>query len=515
MSDKSFEQQVREELSDLRMKPNAAVWESVAASLQKERKRRWALWMVVLLTAIAGATFWWQMGETTTDKLTSNTVLPSDEKNDAGTNTHTFKKGSQSHNDTAVDRVVRKAATTIKEIAASIQTKKDSHSDASVQHKEKIQSSTVNNKTDLAVLPQSVSPLVLKEKKEEGLEKKEEKKIVQSGEESLEYKQKEKKVIYKDTKKDSILQTTTVVTAQASHPVKSDTDSSIEKELQKNEQKNVVEEIAPVISLLTDSIGKKEKIKKTGKWNWYIVFNAGTSGMRNSLRSLLEQTNTRAYDNFFMGNAIPITGPPGSSGTWNPSNTKPVVRDAFSFGTSVELMRKMGKKEKHAIGFIAGYHLLTTKTGVGLSTIQDTVRFSNVNVTGDGNKYYAVKDSARYTSYYHFIQFGARYYRTLNWFRKIDMQWYGGLSVNALISSNGLHLGSTGSTVYLFENRSLLRTLQMDITGGIDFRMGRSKQLLLGPQVQYILSNLSKQPGVNQHLFRPSVRLAFLLDKRK
>ncbi len=195
MSDKSFEQQVREELSDLRMKPNAAVWESVAASLQKERKRRWALWMVVLLTAIAGATFWWQMGETTTDKLTSNTVLPSDEKNDAGTNTHTFKKGSQSHNDTAVDRVVRKAATTIKEIAASIQTKKDSHSDASVQHKEKIQSSTVNNKTDLAVLPQSVSPLVLKEKKEEGLEKKEEKKIVQSGEESLEYKQKEKKVI--------------------------------------------------------------------------------------------------------------------------------------------------------------------------------------------------------------------------------------------------------------------------------------------------------------------------------
>ena len=49
MSDKSFEQQVKEELSDLRIKPNAAVWESVSASLQKERKRRWAIWLLVLL----------------------------------------------------------------------------------------------------------------------------------------------------------------------------------------------------------------------------------------------------------------------------------------------------------------------------------------------------------------------------------------------------------------------------------------------------------------------------------
>lgn len=514
MSDKSFEQQVREELSDLRMKPNAAVWESVAASLQKERKRRWALWMVVLLTAISGATFWWQLGEKTKDKLTNNLVLPSGKKDTAGLNTHTFKKSSQLHNNTATNSIVPEVTTNIKEITGSVQTKKDRHDYSSIYHKEKIQSYTANKKIDFVVLPQSVPSTLIKEEKEDGLVKQDGNKIIQLRKEMQEPKQQEKDSLFKDTKNDRIPKIVAEVTVQISHPVKSDTDSSAEKKLQKNETNNVLDEMKPVPLSIADSIVKKDKIKKEGKWNWYIAFNAGTSGMRNSLRSLLEQTNARAYDNAFSGNGTTNT-PPVTGGMANPANAKPVVRDAFSFGSSIELMRKMGKQEKHAISFTAGYHLLTTRTGVGRSIIQDTVRFSNVNVTGDGNKYYAVNDSARYTSYYHFIQFGVRYYRTLTWFRKMDIQWYGGLGVNALISSNGLHLGSTGSSAYLFENRSLLRTLQIDITGGIDFRLGRAKQLLLGPQVQYILTNLSKQPGVNQHLFRPSIRLAFLLGKRK
>lgn len=514
MSDKSFEQQVREELSDLRMKPNAAVWESVAASLQKERKRRWALWLVVLLTAISGATFWWQTGETTKDTLASNILAPSDKKRDLDQIIDKSEKNGHSDNDTVKNRLVPSATEGIQQITASIKMKKNSHDFSSGNHKDKTESATVNKKADFEVIPQSVSSLVLKEKKEGEVEKSERNKVVQLAKEIQAYKQQEKDSIYKDTKKDDIPQTAAIVATQVSHPVKIHTDSSAENELAIKGKKNGIEEMTPVTSLVADSITKKDKIKKTGKWNWYIAVNAGTSGMRNSLRSLLEQSNARAYDNAFSGNGT-INTPPVTGGMANPANTKPVVRDAFSFGSSVELMRKMGKKEKHAISFTAGYHLLTTRTGIGRSIIQDTVRFSNVNVTGDENKYYAVKDSARYTSYYHFIQFGARYYRTLTWFRKMDIQWYAGLSVNALISSNGLHLGSTGSSAYLFENRSLLRTLQMDITGGVDFRLGNAKQLLLGPQVQYILTNLSKQPGVNQHLFRPSVRLAFLLGKRK
>lgn len=58
MPNKSFEEQVREELSGLRIKPNDVVWQSVAASLQQKRRRRWAIWLLTLLIGLSSASFW-------------------------------------------------------------------------------------------------------------------------------------------------------------------------------------------------------------------------------------------------------------------------------------------------------------------------------------------------------------------------------------------------------------------------------------------------------------------------
>lgn len=58
MPNKSFEEQVREELSGLHIKPNDVVWQSVAASLQQKRRRRWAIWLFTLLAGLSGASFW-------------------------------------------------------------------------------------------------------------------------------------------------------------------------------------------------------------------------------------------------------------------------------------------------------------------------------------------------------------------------------------------------------------------------------------------------------------------------
>ena len=60
MPDRSFEQQVREELADLKMQPDAASWEVVAASLQRERKRRWVLWLFLLAICCGGSWIWWE-----------------------------------------------------------------------------------------------------------------------------------------------------------------------------------------------------------------------------------------------------------------------------------------------------------------------------------------------------------------------------------------------------------------------------------------------------------------------
>lgn len=488
MSDKSFEQQVREELSDLRMKPNAAVWESVAASLRKEHKRRWVLWIIILLTGLAGAGFWYLIQKQPLKQELTNKNQPKQHRSSLE------QAGPLPEKQGIIVSANAKKATAIQEqtVKASLSSN-ITHQANQVKRVITQQPLYQKNIVTSDEKARPVTPAV--------------KADVQQPEKGL----KSLNVVVKTNTVENAGLPLKTISAEG-ELVRKDTSSLIRVLEDKKDTVISFEKIEPVKPVLTDSAVTKNKPGKTNKWQWRISFSAGTSGVRNSIRSLLEQTNSRAYANAFSGNSAPVSGMPGTGSGSN--MVSPVVRDAFSFASSIEVVRKMGKKEQHALGLTAGYYLYTTRTGVG-SLNTGTVQFSNVNASNDENKYYGVKDSASYTSYYHFFQFGLRYYQSLKWFKKINLQWYGGIGVNALLGSNGLHLGSTSSGAYLFENRSLLRSIQMDISGGFDFGLGKTKQVYLGPQVQYMLSNLSKQPGVNQHLFRPSVRLSFLLDKRK
>ncbi len=492
MSDKSFEQQVREELSDLRMKPNAAVWETVAASLKKERKRRWVLWMFFLLAGLSGITLWWLTQEQLQVSELSN-------KNVIRQNPDSFLK--------------TKTLPREDNITIAIDSKKDQSLKADIE-KPSTNTSSSNNTLfspattkPASIYKTSIDKVELISK---GISNAE---VVTDVQDHVSKKENKTQVSVDERKTEVVEKEVEKITQQNEKKEKADTSSFVQMQDLKKDTVEIIKETALPKPVLSDSTQlKNSKTVKSNKWKWRIGFNAGTSGVRNSIRSLLEKTNSRAYENAYAGNSAPITGVPGTGA--GAFNMKPVVRDAFAFGAFVEVMKKMGKKEQHALGLTAGYHLYSTRTGVG-SLNTGTVQFSNVNTTNDANKYYGVKDSASYTSYYHFIQLGLRYYQSLKWFKKVDMQWYAGIGVNALLGSNGLHLGTMNTNTYLFQNRSLLRSMQMDLSGGVDFGLGKAKQVYIGPQVQYMLSNLSKQPGVNQHLFRPSVRLSFLLDKGK
>jgi hypothetical protein len=60
MPDRSFEQQVQEELADLRIQPGTASWQVVETSLKKERKRRWLLWLLALMLCCGSSWLWWE-----------------------------------------------------------------------------------------------------------------------------------------------------------------------------------------------------------------------------------------------------------------------------------------------------------------------------------------------------------------------------------------------------------------------------------------------------------------------
>lgn len=483
MSDKSFEQQVREELSDLRIKPNAAVWDSVAASLKKEKKRRWALWMFFLLAGLSIASIWWMTQFNQKEEVISQQKQFTEPKHN---------KKTISAPSATLQPTIEKSGI----VTGNIQPAKDLTSNGRVNH-------TVSNNTSKSFTDVPAGNLETTLKKD-GLvtqipvtEKLAEKKQTDTSVNKIAT----EKELREETFTNAATTGTTDLSANTSTQYINKADST--KAQQENEPQKLTEP--------TDSVVPKKETKKN-KWQWRAGTNLGFSGIRNSLRSLFEKTNENAYSNAFMGNGSPIITPPGSAGSSGSNNSTPVVRDAFSFGAFVELTRPFGKRSQHAISFISGYQLYTTKTGIGAIN-NGTVQFNNVNRTNEANRYFSIKDSASYTSNYHFLQLGIRYAHTLNWFKKVDMHWYGGIGANILIASNGLHLGNNGSGTYLFQNKSLIRPVQLDISGGIDIGLGKKKTIYVGPQVQYFLSNLSKQPGVNQHLFRPSIRMTLNISR--
>ena len=483
MSDKSFEQQVREELSDLRMKPNAAVWDSVAASLKKEKKRRWALWMFFLLAGLSVASIWWMSQFNQKEEVISQQKQFTEPKH----NKETISVPSVTLQSTEEKTGV---------VTGNIQPAKNLTSKSSTN----LDASNITSKSFTNVPVGKLETTL----KKDGLineipvtEKLAERKWADTVVNKIATEKELREEIFTNATSTG----TTDLSANASTQNIIKADSTIAQE--ENEPQKLTEH--------ADSVVTKKETKKN-RWQWRVGTNLGFSGIRNSLGSLFNRTNENAYSNAFIGNGSPITTPPGSAGSAGSNNNMPVVRDAFSFGSFVELTRPFGKRLQHAISFNSGYQLYTTKTGVGAFN-NGSVQSNNPNRSNEANRYYSIKDSASYTSNYHFLQLGIRYAHSLNWFKKTEMHWYGGIGANILIASNGLHLGNNGSGTYLYQNKSLIRPVQLDISAGIDIGLGKTKTINVGPQVQYFLSNLSKQPGVNQHLFRPSIRMAININR--
>ncbi len=473
MPDKSFEQQVREELSGLRIQPNTAVWEAVAVSLQKKRKRRWAIWMVTLLIGLSGAGFWLFFPEQNDQKIMAtsqqpdtlheNKDVPIKPKNNNQQNTINSIPLNSESVQTNVDRTVEKQYQVAEVIRISAKAA-DKPNDITGK-KEGVKVETTQNISDIS----SVNH-----------------------------------------------QTTEPIT---SVPLRKDSVALVPKEIKKNESsENIEQSIEEPLkaidssSTVNDTSGINNVIKKqqAKKWNWSGGFVIGRSGIRNSLGSLFEGSSDAMYNNF-LGSGIPTTASPGSI----PINiVRPKVQDHFSFGASVEISKVIGKKKKNSLGIQMGYQLYQTKYRVG-STNSGTLQFSNVNRANESNVYYGVRDSVNYIASYHFIRLGLQWYRSLNWLKKTELRWYAGMGTNIMLSGNGLHVGAANNSVYYFKNRSLLRTIQLDAITGLEIGIGKEKRLFVGPQLQYMLSNLSKQNGVNQHLYRPSIKMSLLLSKSK
>ncbi|MES2372711.1 MAG: hypothetical protein V4557_09035 [Bacteroidota bacterium] len=490
MADKSFEQQVKKELSGLRMKPADSVWSGVEAALHQERKRRWLVWLF-LLAGIAGASFWGYYYFKQDTKETANTPtkiqsLPKDEPKKITETKETTPGISQIQTQKNTEPAIKMVTVPTEQTGNRPGVKQDVISAKNLP---------VKNKTDRIVLvdQNKRSADVVKSKQESQITD-----VPKSQSALITEKTTDNNQVNAD-KKD--IEKVTAATQQVA-PGK----DSIPVLARDNEKVIETISVTPAVSGDASPVASTIVKSKKNKWQWNIAVDAGSSGLRDAFK--LPNPG---------GRLASITAP-ATPGNGNPApllNVEPAVKDAFSFGIHLQATKQLGKK--HRFGLSAGYSLFQTSMNVG-RRVDSALFFNNASAAYSpgmysSSFYYTNTDSTAYMNKYHFLRLGADLYTPFRLFKKVAFQWQLGAGINILAATNGLHYDPV--TTKLFSNNALYAKTQFYISTGIDLSIGKVPFLYIGPHWQYSFTNLTSKPGGNQHLVLSSVKVSFVLPKKK
>jgi hypothetical protein len=491
MADKSFEQQVKSELSELRMMPDASVWTGVEAALHQERKRRWLVWLF-LLAGVAGASFWGYYYFNPSLKETA--IIPASiqslSKEEPKKNTER-KETAPVISQTPIQKNIQPA---IKMVA--VETEQTGHKPGNKQAVATTKKIPDENRTDRDALigHDAAGKDIAKSKQENQVD-------VAPKIQSTVIKEKTADDIPLNDDKKNIEKTT--ATAQQVAPGKDSIPASA-----KNDEK-VIETISitPTASRETPPPAPAVVKSKKSKWQWNIAVDAGSSGLRNAIELPT-----------FTGGRLAYASAPTPPTNTVPSpllTVEPSIKDAFAFGIQLQAMKQLGKK--HRFGLSAGYSLFQTSMNVGRKVDSTAFFTNNAGFTSSSiyssSFYYTNTDSTAYTNKYHFLRLGADLYTPFRLFKVINLQWQLGTGINILAATNGLHYDPV--TKKIFSNNALYAKTQPYISTGIDLSIGKVPFLYIGPHWQYSFTNLTNKPGGDQHLFLSSLKVSFVLPKKK
>jgi hypothetical protein len=550
MADRSFEQRVQEELGSLKMRPDEGVWAKVEAGLNKEKKRRWLIWLF-LFAALTGASFWGYMrfGET------GGQAVRSEEIGKQGTGKEETGKEETGKQETGKQEAGKQE--TGKQEAGKQETVRQ---DVTKQEISEPKTGTQELETlagkDELVKQQRTNPVtarkeIVKQDVQEinnpagsGKNKKVEKapQGLAASEKHKEEPAAKKTVAVTEENKNKQTFTNVSPTEQvaakkeAGHAgtdvtvnetgkekqasstvaapiVKKETDqkesaaiitSGEEKTGIKNVQqpeldKNSITASPNDTGTVVKTISPKKLTKK--KWQFSLVADAGRSALGNSLFSFL------AINPAYRNDPSNSVGTPGSPSV---PNTPPSTTNALGFGLQFQASRVLDKT--FSIGIFGGYALLQTRTTIGKRV--DSLNYSSAfNSYNSNGFYYTNADSASYTNRYHYVSIGSELHTSFTLFKTINARWQLGGGLNFLLGSNGLHYDNTSGRS--FQNNGLLTHVLPYFSSGIDFAIGKRPFMYAGPHLQYNAGHLNKQSASGDHLFFTSLRLSFLLSRNK
>lgn len=455
MADRSFEEQVREEMAGLLIRPGAAVWEKLEADLTRKKKRRGLIWFVfaglgiLLLSAV-----WYNMREIqlNTEALQAN-IVPGKDSVSPKNEERTTQLDSN-HAVTIHDEENREQPDMIHDKAET----------AAIFHK-----TAADRKPVKQVLPVSAD------------------------------------ITEMSTREGNTNSSVTVANAIVSKADSVTAVTDMVTQVPKEDISDSIIATAVTTALTSDTVNNgittqtKEKASAKKPWQLSLAVTGGVSGMRKL------PGQTLVYQSSISN---PSTGGlPGGNNNYK----IPSLQDAGSFGITILADKQLSKR--YGMRISLGYETYRSKTTVG-KRVDSSLQSSFFSSPADQGFYYISTDSLPYVNRFHFAQAAVSGYALYALGKSLQLRWELGLGLSALLSSNALHYDNARGV--LFTNRSLLRTLQWNLSTGVEFGFGKQPFVFLGPQITwFIQSPYTDQGSADQHLFRSALRARIVLGKKR
>ncbi len=486
MQDNDFEKQVHQKMGELRLLPSEAVWEKVEMRLDRKERRRWIIWLPLLLTGLALAGYFAintghlsnrKSIQAATDKSVqkqkNNTVSRPTPDKPVTLNDNKVTSSTKRYNSEKI--FLRKTHENILIETQTGRQRNNNNGEQKFYEPDKLISTPISSSTS------NINKLLIKNSTANKIPQ-----LISS---------------------DSFVDSHKNEFQQYAPEEKTDTSFNTKERVLEDDKKLLQSDVKEVpliashVNTLLISIKENPFFKVSNKlqnqrrrWEWGLSLQVGRSSL----------THGTFNKSFSSGGALNLSSPIFSATNLNQSaNT--VYHEPYptraSAGFSAGAFMKKNLSGRFALSFGINYTLYSTSTTVGKKV--DSLLLLRSAVSGNVqafNQYFRIGSAGSYTNKYHYIEVPIVLQTRLTKSWKLPLYWDVGFSLSRLIASNALHFdNNTG--VYYKDNQLLNKTHFNIITGlPVKLSTGKKFQLQAGPQLQYSFSNiLANQISPEKH----------------
>jgi|GEM_PF-3352832 len=478
MAVRSFEEQVRAEIGTLRLKPNEQVWLHVEAALQKEKKRRWLIWLLAGLLAGGALGGYYYQQSVHQYSVTANARKGGQEQPVAKQQAQINKEETAKNNE--IPQPSNDNTTPISLTGKNGTPEMRSSSDKRARV-------LIDKPADQQAITQQYRGGIISG--------------IPSSQQTS--KQTARPVEPAAPANDQVAKSATDQTKPAEPipviPAITKTDSgqltarqiADDKEQHRISLNDSLQETNPGNPVKESTADKKKK----KQWRFFGTVDIGSS---KEVKPMVTSSLSFAAP---PSNSIPSN----NNGMYSngAAYKEPSRSNGFSFGLGLQATRPIRKNTDIALGL--GYQFY--QTGI---TLGRPMSVSQSNFASAYN-FYLSSDSTRYNNNWHFAEFSVDLYQRMSLGGSTVLRWRIGIGADLLLASNSLYYDK--SAAILYEDEESRRKWQFNITTGFDLGIGKKQALFIGPHFTYFVTPSSHND--DYRFTRLGIRASVAIPKRK